>query len=614
MFSKSFYLGLALTGALAGCAASDLTGADGGGGVPVSRHAASSLYLGAEAPQGERFLFSGLGAGRISIAVNSVARRALSAELRCDAPVTLRQDAPGIDDAPVRGAGAGETLAFALAPRERGHTMIEPAAEVVGCDLRVLGGPAPYSLRLEREERVAPVVARLDAGATGCPQRQARDPLEAVFLADHGLSQTCPLAPVDLRLLPDSLEAFQAKVVALTGARMPDAVLESGDITAPIDFSNAPELDMIYVSALQMRADFSGYMIARMLAWHVQRGANVRILLTEMLEPGIDRRFYEGLAARHPGIQLQLFRWNETGAYPTRQFDRLHRTNHVKVFATLARDPQRSVFMIGGRNLHDGFVFDRPRNLSAWPFLRNYSLQRGFSLGFFATYRDIEVAVSGQAAVRAMAAHMAGYWHRDHDTQAMLPAHDTGTGGSAGGTVRHFLSLPFVDDHALEDHYIALFDAARHRIDLASPFLNLPPRLEAALDRALARGVEVRLLTRTEIPEPATLFVVTQNRMFARRYADRIAIFAHDPSLGTLHSKIVVIDRRLVVVTSTNLNRRSFWHDTENGLTILDPVVAERFIALIDRYQRDSGRQGPEQQISPLLEWFMQRDFVKSVF
>lgn len=589
------------------------------------RHARTNLYLDDRAPETQVFRFSGLDAARMSIPISSIAKQRLWVRGRCDGAGEVEAAQDGVSA--LRGFTRDAPFAFDLPSGARDAAVLVPGPDVRTCRLQVRGADGlSYRLRLEREELSAPLrVRQLDAGRGGCHRSFGSVPGDALaaIMAAPGrgaLSVTCPMPAGDGELMPDAREAFQARAMALTGARLPDAVLDSGNAMAAIDFTNAPELDLIYISSLHMRADFTGYMLTRMLAWHAARGTVIRIMLTDSLQLSLDRNLYADLAARFPNVQLQMFRAGGLGQGDSGAFDRLHRANHVKVFATLARRPGRSVFMIGGRNLHDGFTFDQPRDLSPWPFLRSYTVDRMYSIVFFfAAYRDLEMRFDDEAVVRRMAAHMAAYWHRDHDSQALADpqgprADNVPAAALRGGTMRHFVSVPYTDGRALEQLYVDLFDAAQRRIDMTSPFLNMTPRIAAAMERALARGVSLRLVTRTEIPEPATIFATTLNRLFVEAYADRMTILAHDPRRWTLHSKILVVDARLAVISSTNLNQRSFLHDTENGVLILDRAQAGRVLRLIDEYGRDSMRQENEQPISGFLRRVMSLGFVRRLF
>ena len=58
-------------------------------------------------------------------------------------------------------------------------------------------------------------------------------------------------------------------------------------------------------------------------------------------------------------------------------------------------------------------------------------------------------------------------------------------------------------------------------------------------------------------------------------------------SFGRLHAKVAVIDRRTLFVGSLNLDQRSAWSNTESGLLIDSPALAQGIIDLVanDRYE-----------------------------
>ncbi len=328
-----------------------------------------------------------------------------------------------------------------------------------------------------------------------------------------------------------------------------------------------------------------------------------------------DRAIIEALAARYPNVQLQLFRWeSERAPEFENPLHSIHRDQHIKVFATLARDPSRSRVIMGGRNLHDPFVFDAPRDLSAYPFLRSYDVSRQLTLSFFLAYEDFEIEFTGDARVRTIAAHLASFWHRDFDSQRPREFSDATNGGVAGHGMRHFISVPYADEHAQEALFVELIDAARESITFTAPFLNLPPAIDAAFLRAKARGVEIRVIARVEIDEPAGAFSASLNKLFFEEYADIYRVIGFDPPSRTLHTKIYVFDRKLAVVTSTNVNERSFLHDTENGMLILDAATVARLEQVIEAYAVRGVPQGSVVKVPLILRLFLQIPGIRRIF
>jgi len=594
------------------------------------RHAVSYLFLSAEGPapglpaRAGSFLFSGLDAGRISIELGSISPSRLLFDLTCDGPARITGRASGQDDPTAIGwSPAGTLLAGQLGPNERLRSRIELDPATGACTLRVgpRGREGGHRLELRREEQARPELATLDSppGACRVPRLPAGDRLAAVFHAERPLSQTCPQRPGRTALMADGFAALNAKIEALTGRPLPEEVLRQGNPEVALDYTHAPQLDLIYVSYLNLNADFTGYLMARMLAHHAARGTVVRILIADPMLTGVDRRLIETLAARFPNVQFQPFRLPH-GVDPgiDGELARIHRVTHVKLFATVARQPGRSLAMVGGRNLHDGYTFPEVLDLSRWPFLQQYDPAATRLAGGVALYVDFEIALHDDQAVRAIVRQMAGFWHRDHDSQqplrppAVRPGPAAGAVPAAGPRMRHFISIPYADEAAQEVLFVDLIDAAERRIDISSPYINLTPALQAAFERARARGVEVHIVTTIRVREATDFLATALNRMFAIDHADWLNFIDYDPYPLLLHSKLLVFDRRLAVVTSTNLNRRSFLHDTENGVVILDPDTARAIGQVIDGYAALGVRVSPAQQIlglaRTLLRWRALRD------
>ena len=574
------------------------------------RHAMNYMVLNQTGPQDghDQYHFSALDAGRISVSFISQVQSRVSLQAVCDAPAFTRPAQRIVANPPW--IPAGQSVNLVLGPQARNQSLLELSTEVTQCDLTVTpGGSAPYRIRMQREDLARPEIAQLDTRHEGCATEVAlADPLARAFATGGGLSMTCAVGLGPTRILPEGLDALSAKVEALTGRAISREQLLRGDPSAPLDWSNAPRLDLIYVNYLNLNADFSGYMVARMLAWHAARGTTVRILVSDVMLTDTDRNLFEGLAAQYPSIQIQPYRFPATAAVGGEgQLARIHRVTHVKLFGTVSSQPGRSRVMIGGRNVHEGYFFERPRDLSDFPFLHQYDPEQTRLTGGFTAYDDFEIELRGDAATRSVMQHMGALWHRDHDTQSPVPPRTTGRIAAAGdGTVRHFISVPFADAMAQVDYYAGLFDAAQHSIRIAIPYLNMPQELDAAMRRARDRGVQVDVVTTVRVREAADFMVTGLNRQFANDFGAWVTFTDYDPITRLLHSKMIVIDDRLTVIASTNLNMRSFVHDLENGLVIMDRGVARRVSAVIQSYIGAGTRVLPGQEV-PRLVQFLRR-------
>ena len=570
----------------------------------------ATLFIAETGPEqdGAEFLIPDLHATRSTIRLEAVSRRSIAATLACEGPFRIQTA-----DGTARRFSQGRSVDLTLPNRGQGAASFVWQPDSATC--RLSWGD-DHTVTLRPESEAAPWLAELSLGASlACRTRSTDglDPLQRMFLDEGPMLQTCPVTPGPVEVLSDPLEALNARIEALTGRRVSRDQLTAGDPDMPLDFSNAPRLELIQLSYLHIRSDFVGYLTARMLAHHAIRGTQVRILATSLLMLEEDRIFYDSLAARYPNIQIQYYQWDYPGiGRPDDVVNQLHRVQHTRAFLALSRDPGRSRYIFGGRNLHDGFFFSEPFDLQDWPFLHTYDEGAFQDLGFYSVYEDVELGLSDDRAVRNIAAHHLALWNRDFETHRAGPL-QTGTTDRLSG-MRHYLSLPWADGRDQIRWFADAIDAASEEVLIVTPYLNPPPEIQAALVRAQARGVTVRMVVRLESTDPAGFVITALNRRYAAHYAGLFEIEEYFPRPRMMHTKLMVIDRRLAVATSTNLDHRAFWHDTENGLIFLDTPQVGMLLDLVEDYRQTSRRLTADEPLHPLSEVLFNWAWLRSVF
>ncbi len=572
-----------------------------GPGQPLEQNwrvAEANLYLDQAGPQdpAAEFLFPGQRALATRIIINSLASGDMKASIGCDS--VSRLYGAGGRTGNIR---AGQTRDFVLSGKSHGQVHLNVGPEVTQCDLRWGEGK---HLRLRREDLARPDLAQLDGAEVRCtaPDPARLDALETAFYSDRWLSQSCAQGTGNVALLEDPLEALNARFEALTGRKISRARLLEGNPDMALDFSAAPKLDLIYVSYLLMRADYSGYLLRRLLAHHAERGTVVRILVTGNLMLDFDRAMYEELAARHPNVQIQYFEWSKSGLNtPAELINQIQRSHHMKVFATLSSEPGWSRFIVGGRNIWDGFFFDQPFDLTEYPGLRTYDVNATQARMYYSIYTDFEVEMRGENIVKDFMAHLSTFWHRDTRNQVarVMSVTDRFAGPARSGQTRHFLSLPWADGLAQQEFFVDLFDAAEEEIVIVTPFMYPPSEIVNAMLRARARGVRVIVVARITSTDPSGEFVTALNRGFVQEWAGDFEVYQYVPGRRMIHTKLILIDGRLSVVTSTNMNRRSFLHDSENGLVFLDTAVTKRLRKVVNTYLARTTRMQPGEELLP---------------
>ena len=113
---------------------------------------------------------------------------------------------------------------------------------------------------------------------------------------------------------------------------------------------------------------------------------------------------------------------------------------------------------------------------------------------------------------------------------------------------------------------LAAINAANHRIWLTTAYLVPTRRLARALVRAARRGVDVQLL----LPGKSDFWAPLQAGRSHYGRLLRAGIRLHELHDTLLHAKTCVIDGLWTTVGSSNLDWRSFLHNAEANLVVLD--------------------------------------------
>jgi cardiolipin synthase len=135
------------------------------------------------------------------------------------------------------------------------------------------------------------------------------------------------------------------------------------------------------------------------------------------------------------------------------------------------------------------------------------------------------------------------------------------------------------------DAYVALlsaFENAERRVWLTFGYFVPDPRMLDALKAAAARGVDVRLALPGVSDFWAPLYAGRSH--YAALLDANIRIFERKDAL--LHAKTAVVDGVWSSVGSTNLDWRSFVHNYEVNVIVLDRAFGREMEALFERDQR----------------------------
>jgi len=478
-----------------------------------------------------------------------------------------------------------------------GQRIVLSPSEGSECQLTWKMNEKTYGVRIVTDS--GDVDNSLNSFVDGCylPRADHLKGVEKFFLTDKYKSMTCVDPVNEITTLEDPVDGLRSKVEVLLGHPISKEFVQNYDPYAPLDLSRAPHFDSIYVSYLVFRADFYGSLLARLLEYHADRGTRVKLLVSDVIALKKDRAMFERMAQKHNNIKIQEYRYKRQKGETLRgKFDEFHRTLHVKLLITTSRDkPELNTTFIGGRNIHDGFVFKTLPRKAPYPEMVDYS---GGSDESFCHWRDFEIKVQDANFTRKAAAHFLTLWNYDAKTLAVrsinqnivqsTPA-DMRLFNSREPLVRHFMSFPYKDGHSLEVFYSDMIDSAEKSVKISTPYFRPTEMFADALRRAVKRGVDVTLITRLDLEGDTVDWLLSDaNKAGVNQFWDKIHVYEYMEPKVILHSKIVLVDGKFSFIGSVNLNKRSFFHDLENGTMIYSPDFNQRMEKIYGDYIRDS--------------------------
>lgn len=379
-----------------------------------------------------------------------------------------------------------------------------------------------------------------------------------------------------IEILQESKNSFLEKLEILLGYKPSSEFIENFDPYYQFDYTQAPKLDRIYLSTLLFRHDFSGAVLAEIIKFHAQRGTEVFIIGTEYMHSDKTKELFSSLRTSSSNIKIQEYSFATTNWFEKLNvISNYFRNNHVKLLITESSQNEADNYvLIGGRNVHDGFLFEKKPDLKKYPQLDQ--LEEGES---FAYWKDIEFKFQSKELVKHTKAQFLNFWNRDKENVEVkvpfkvpeIPSAKALQENPDVFEATHFMSVPFKDNHALEKFYVDLIDSAETSIMISSPYLRPTKKISMAIKRAaLERGVEITIQTRIDLKGDTQAWLYEEtNKAAINELFDKVKIYEWKGD-SILHTKLIVIDQYMSFIGSVNLSRRSFIQDIESGILVLN--------------------------------------------
>jgi cardiolipin synthase len=153
-----------------------------------------------------------------------------------------------------------------------------------------------------------------------------------------------------------------------------------------------------------------------------------------------------------------------------------------------------------------------------------------------------------------------------------------------GVIAQAFATGPNFHNDAVTQLIQSAVQIAREEIVLTTPYFVPDYSLLSALGVAARRGVRVHLVVPAR--NDSMLVGLASRSLFQGLLECGVRI--HEFQKGLLHAKTVVIDRATAIVTSANLDRRSFEINFEAGIIVFDAEFAGQLRYLQSQYIEQS--------------------------
>ena len=245
------------------------------------------------------------------------------------------------------------------------------------------------------------------------------------------------------------------------------------------------------------------------------------------------------------------------------------------------------------RNVHDGFLFKEKPDYKKFPELTQYGKEENFI-----HWSDFEIIIVSKNLAESIYSQLMTFWNRKTLTQKIesvnvIPAlgpeiASASVLDSAKPMMRHILSLPYNDGHALEKLFVRLIDSAQTTVQLSSPYLRPTKEISEALERAAVRNVKITIQTRINLEGDTQPWLYTGvNKESINKFLNKAQIYEWTQN-SILHSKFLLIDGKVAFIGSVNLSRRSFVQDVENGFLIYNENFVRQMQNIFNNYTSQS--------------------------
>jgi cardiolipin synthase len=380
--------------------------------------------------------------------------------------------------------------------------------------------------------------------------------------------------------------ARQRHALALEAA-LPEPLAEGNQVEILIDGPATYEAmfaaidaarDHINIESYIVEAEGPGAELAERLRAKRAQGVKVNLLFDHFGSMQTDSAYFDAL--RHAGVQMCCYNPLPPHSWKNLWGRALHLRDHRKLLIVDGR-----IAFTGGINISSVYSHRpmSPKERKAAEHMH---------------WRDTHVRIEGPVVAQLQRLFIA-HWQSQTGKRPYL-AHYFPALGRAGD---QRVGLAACDAGRRRNPFysglLRAIEAAQWRISITAAYFVPPKRLVRALCSAAARGVQVELLLPSISDSSAALQAGRSH--YSRLLRAGVQIYERLDAL--LHAKTAVIDGVWATVGSSNMDWRSFLHNAEANVVVLDERFGARLqqvfdqdLARSERIELDAWRGRPPHQ------------------
>jgi len=273
--------------------------------------------------------------------------------------------------------------------------------------------------------------------------------------------------------------------------------------------------------------------ILDLLCDKVQQGVEVRLMYDDAGCIGKLPEHYN-VKMRRLGIACKVF-----NPLRPRLAMQMNNRDHRKILVIDGK-----VAMTGGINLADEYINVKQR---------------------FGHWKDCSVMIKGEA-VWSFTLMFLRFWNYDEEVKDDFFRYKAKAAAFADikddGFVQPYSDSPTDAENVGENTHINMIHAANTYVYAATPYLIIDSETKTALTLAAKNGVDVRILV-PHIPDKKYVFALTRGN-YRDLLAAGVKIYEYMP--GFVHAKTFVVDDKMAVVGTINMDYRSYYLHYECGV------------------------------------------------